>query len=364
MDTLACQKNSQKGSLVGLLDNELLATVPSDKPLAPLQPQEPVAPVQPQEPVATVQSRDFTPALRGAKIPSGITGPTNGASDLLTITQRQTETCGFEKDCPRRYTAEQIVQSAEAYDLSNEHFNATLYAKHVESLNYCMQTLIQQRSGPSKGPPPTTKSGGWCLAGGEQKTVSMQSGGSYTIPKFYAGVDDAVLATLMAVVDEGPHISINDFGAGAGQYGYELLAARPHVRYSGYDGAGDVEAFTNGFVKFFDMTIPLALPKTDWVFSVEVGEHVPNSLEPMMMRNLHVHNCKGIIMSWAALNQGGHAHVNCHSRHYVQAALESLGYYLDEGLTSKVLKCGPPLRRCHGWFRGTAFVFRRREPVC
>jgi tryptophanyl-tRNA synthetase len=63
-------------------------------------------------------------------------------------------------------------------------------------------------------------------------------------------------------------------------------------------GAGNIEEFTNGFLKFFDLTIPLSLPRKDWVFSLEVGEHIPHQFEGMVLRNFHAHNCKGIVMSW------------------------------------------------------------------
>ena len=38
--------------------------------------------------------------------------------------------------------------------------------------------------------------------------------------------------------------------------------------------------------------------ESDWVLSLEVGEHVPSRYEDMYLRNLHAHNCKGIILSW------------------------------------------------------------------
>jgi hypothetical protein len=43
------------------------------------------------------------------------------------------------------------------------------------------------------------------------------------------------------------------------------------------------------------LTLPLALPITDWVLSLEVGEHVPSASEGMLIRNIHRHNCKGVI---------------------------------------------------------------------
>ena len=47
------------------------------------------------------------------------------------------------------------------------------------------------------------------------------------------------------------------------------LELPPQARWSGYDGAGDVEQYSEGWVRFVDLTIPLALPRADWVVSLE-----------------------------------------------------------------------------------------------
>ena len=47
-----------------------------------------------------------------------------------------------------------------------------------------------------------------------------------------------------------------------------------------------------------------------------MGEHVSGNYEGMVIRNLHHHNCKGVILSWAVLGQGGHSHVNNNSNDY------------------------------------------------
>lgn len=56
---------------------------------------------------------------------------------------------------------------------------------------------------------------------------------------------------------------------------------RPGSRWAGYDGAGDIEEYTRGYVSYFDLTLPLALPRADWVVSLEVAEHVPIAHEQM-----------------------------------------------------------------------------------
>lgn len=100
-------------------------------------------------------------------------------------------------------------------------------------------------------------------------------------------------------------MSVNDFGAGIGQYGRELR--QEGLDWRGFDGAGDIVEYTDGFVRFADLTIPLALPRADWVVSLEVGEHVPREHTLMFIRNLHAHNRCGVLLSWACCHNG-HQH--------------------------------------------------------
>ena len=51
--------------------------------------------------------------------------------------------------------------------------------------------------------------------------------------------------------------SVTDLGAGVGQTGHALRALLPKLDYRGYDGAGNVEEYTRGYVKFADLTVPM-----------------------------------------------------------------------------------------------------------
>jgi hypothetical protein len=85
------------------------------------------------------------------------------------------------------------------------------------------------------------------------------------------------------------------------------------VKFYSYNGAANVEAHTSKLVRYVDFTLPLNLPRTNWVISFEVGEHVPSMYEGMFVRNLHAHNCRGIVVSWATFRQkGGTSHINLH----------------------------------------------------
>ena len=158
------------------------------------------------------------------------------------------------------------------------------------------------------------------------------------------------------------------FAAGVGQYGYELQARDSHAQWRGYDGAGDVEEYTQGFVKFVDLTIPLALPRADWVVSLEVGEHIPRAYELDFVRNLHAHNCRGVVLSWACY--GGHQHVNKRPNEYIIQLFNQLGYWHDAATSNRMRRPAVRARlernrsnRVYGWFSRSVMVFERHKYV-
>lgn len=113
------------------------------------------------------------------------------------------------------------------------------------------------------------------------------------------------------------------------------------------------------------MTVPLNLPVTDWVMCLEVGEHIPSQMEGMVIRNLHTHNCKGIVLSWGIEGQGGENHVNLHSNEYIIEVFTELGYVYDKVETDKFRDAFPGDHRVNGyWFQNSLMVLRRENPVC
>jgi len=63
--------------------------------------------------------------------------------------------------------------------------------------------------------------------------------------------------------------------------------------------------------------------------SLAVGEHVPNPLEQSFVRNIHVHNCRGIVLCWGYLKEWGRGHVNNHGNVYIEKLFQELGYVFD-----------------------------------
>lgn len=185
---------------------------------------------------------------------------------------------------------------------------------------------------------------------------------AYSIPDGHMFPDEGALDILTTQIFSKagacstPACSIADFGAGVGQYGRALKARMPDLKYIGYDAGGNVEEFTDGFVTFADLTVRQDLPKVDWVWTSEVGEHIPHELEKEFIGNIHATNCKGIVLSWAKLGQNGRLHVNTHSSEYLDALFVQLGYRINEEI-------GQMLRTRGHW---SYHVYEREEtpPGC
>ena len=111
-------------------------------------------------------------------------------------------------------------------------------------------------------------------------------------------------------------------------------------------------------MRFIDLSMPLSLPRADYVLSMEVGEHIPREYEFMYVRNLHAHNCRGIVLSWAILGQRGNSHVNNHANRYIVDVFYELGYRHREDLDKKFRR-----KATYSWFKRSIMVFERYNPL-
>ena len=169
----------------------------------------------------------------------------------------------------------------------------------------------------------------------EAAIIEVSPTSSYYLPASHLRPDAVILSVVATILKQpnGGYLTLVDFGAGVGQYGRELEFINPGIHYRGYDGAGNCEEVTGHFVRWFDLTLPLSLRRADWLISLEVGEHISAANEMMVIRNLHSHNCRGVILSWAGLGQNGDGHVNNHRSEYLTEIFEALGYEHDQWLT-------------------------------
>lgn len=271
-----------------------------------------------------------------------------------------TASCGVDRDCPRSYNLARVNGSAAQWDPFDASARRHLMERRQSAKAACRLQDGNDAGRWTKSGPRITHEGGWCLSSRNTTDVRLPHNQSYLLPLHHVRADPGIVEGLLQLQQSvhGRRVSFNDFGAGVGQYGHALLSRSPKLRWRGYDGAGNIDSFTSGFVDWFDLSLPLALPRSDWLISLEVGEHVPHMLEEMVVRNLHAHNCRGVVLSWATLGQGGHFHVNNHGAEYLTSIFVGLGYYRNEELTSMMrTKAHRP------WFRSNLMVFERHHPI-
>ena len=269
--------------------------------------------------------------------------------------------CGLLTDCAAQYTLAQVNSSAASWDEFNASHATLLASRHAAARALCEQRRSR------------LSSGAWCLARPEAgaagvQTVSLPGGHDYLLADPHVAADAIIVDVLLRLLrpQASQSTSVLDLGAGLGQYGHALLSAEPGVRWRGFDGAGNVEEVTGGFVQFMDLTVPLSLPRADWVLSLEVGEHVPSRHELMLVRNLHAHNCRGILLSWASLWQSGHRHVNNHAAAYLIRTFKGLGYRLRDDLTHAMRRPAQRPRAKGGgltYFAKNPLAFERIQPL-
>ena len=103
---------------------------------------------------------------------------------------------------------------------------------------------------------------------------------------------------------------VMELGAGMGCY-TQYLASRG-VPIRAYDGSPTVAQKTDGLVQTADLSRRQSLgPRADWVFCIEVAEHIPPQFEEALLSNVHEHNRKGVVLSWSSLKPPhGNGHVN------------------------------------------------------
>ena len=89
-----------------------------------------------------------------------------------------------------------------------------------------------------------------------------------------------------------------------------------------------------------------------------MGEHLPKIHEDAFVQNLHLHNTRGIVLSWALEGQGGTGHVNEQNNDYVKAKICALGY-VNDAAAEDALRA----RARFSYFKRTVMVFRRKVSI-
>ena len=128
----------------------------------------------------------------------------------------------------------------------------------------------------------------------------------YTDTKLIQKLKDIVSAQSVISFGEGigsPSLfNLRWLGSSTGAYRAALL---PYVSsYRGFDGTPGIFNITNGTVEYLDLTIPqYGINASDYVLSLEVGEHIPREFEQIFLDNIARHAVKGTVVHHNAVIQ-------------------------------------------------------------
>ena len=160
-----------------------------------------------------------------------------------------------------------------------------------------------------------------------------------------------------ALVDLFSGQSVVDFGAGPGKYVRAMIDAG--IDAAGVDAVPEIETLTQGLVTEYDLANirgQLPCPAPDWALCLEVLEHIPAHLLSVALENLHRHNRRGIVLSWAIPGQGGDGHVSEQHNAFAIEWFTGLGYRHDQITQAHLRMAVSDL----WWFANSLMVFRRK----
>lgn len=143
--------------------------------------------------------------------------------------------------------------------------------------------------------------------------------------------DGNLAVAIAALLD--PADSVIDLGAGVGLYVKALRTLGFDA--SGLDAITGIEELSGGAVCYADLAKPLVTARHSWAICIEVGEHIPEEFEPIVLNNIANAATKGLVVSWATPGQRGRGHVNCRSPEYIIEALAQRGWELDRSATER-----------------------------
>ena len=157
---------------------------------------------------------------------------------------------------------------------------------------------------------------------------------------------------LLAFFREENATTVVDLGCGMGSY--VRFFTKRGLAADGFDGNPSTPKLSQGACSVLDLSIVADVTPYDWVLSLEVGEHLPKEHEEAFMENLHRHNTRGMVLSWAVVGQGGIGHVNEQNNDYVKAKICAKGYVHDARAEQALRKASK-----FSYFKRTIMVFRK-----
>jgi len=159
-----------------------------------------------------------------------------------------------------------------------------------------------------------------------------------------------------------------DLGAGTGHYSAAMIALG--IKASCYDGNKQTPGLSAHLCSQMDLAVDIVhgnnpqtnattLQPADFVWSFEVGEHIPIEKEAVFMDNLAGLASKILVLSWAAPGQHGQGHVNERDNFYIIQEMQKRGLTFDAEASLKLRNEAVGENCCCIWFKNTLMVFNR-----
>ena len=226
--------------------------------------------------------------------------------------------------------------------------------KYNESIAAC-HAVLQHPGAPESWKKQTESNIQFALAKLAEPTVNERGYWQGCVQPKDHSFDPPLAAALTDFFRKEKARSVVDFGCGTGDYVKTLLSSK--IPCKGYDGNPNTPQLSNGVAEVLDLSQPADLKRSfDWVLSLEVGEHIPKEFETTFIENLHRHNTKGIVLSWAVKGQGGFGHFNEQNNDYIKATMAKYGYVNDVEAETKLRE-----NSSLWWFKNTVMVFRKQK---
>jgi len=147
--------------------------------------------------------------------------------------------------------------------------------------------------------------------------------------------NEALVKAIEAVVP--PEDSIIDLGAGCGWF-VKRLRKDGWLDAWGVDGTPGIEELSERNVLEYDLVSGdqsyFQGSSYDWAIFSDVGEHVPQEFEQLLIDNICKIPRKGMIISWGYPHERGYQHVNCRTQVWVACEFAKRGFWPDDELTT------------------------------
>jgi SAM-dependent methyltransferase len=146
-----------------------------------------------------------------------------------------------------------------------------------------------------------------------------------------------------------------DLGCGTGYYLMELYKAG-HKKVIGIE-ADPCMRYEEFPILSLNLIEPIKFSEKGVVICLEVGEHIPDDYEDVVIDNITKLSDSYIILSWAVEGQHGVGHFNCRNNDYVIRRIEEKGFrYLPE--VSEDARQSPN-EAVTGYFKNTLMIFEK-----